>query len=52
MWYLRSMNNMNTLYLPINLINNNVGEELTSTRLFYNTHLRLTPSLLNIRKEL
>ncbi len=43
---------MNTLCFIRNIINNIVEEELTLTRLFYNTHLRLTPSLLNIRKDL
>ena len=43
---------MNTLSFNTHVINTNVKEELTLTRLFYNTHLRLTASLLNIRKDL
>ena len=42
------MNNMNILYFNKSGINTIVEEELTSTRLFYNTHLRPTASLLNI----
>ena len=40
---------MNILFFNNSGINNNVEEELTLTRLFYNTtHLRPTASLLNI----